>query len=296
MIYYPFGLNDPFSDSSRAPQRRWAAEEEARRRKIKAAEVARRRAEQEMYYRLRAAQEQEEEVRRQQEYLLELEQEWQRQERARLLRQRQREEEQRQSYEAARLHQERVEAEERRRAQQRSKKFRTIEDDFDEDNETEFQVVRGPDGRLYQVRNPAFQQRMNRLQQREEEPQPEFQLVRGPDGRVYRVNKQNKKKQTKPLSVDTTIDQKENFSSKAREIPIVQGSTMDIDPEIDNITTIATNTKKDMKSKNGKKKKKKITVIVEDASDSEYEDEFKSPWRNRRPSPGEWMEPVEHFQ
>ncbi|KAG7364532.1 hypothetical protein IV203_037734 [Nitzschia inconspicua] len=295
-MYYPFGFNDPFSDSLRAPQRRWAAEEEARRRKIKAAEVARRRAEQEMYYRLRAAQEQEEEERRQQEYLLQLEQERQREERASLIRQRQREEEQRRSYEAARLHQERVEAEERRRTQQRSQKnFRTFEDDFDEDNETEFQVVRGHDGRLYQVRNPAFQQRINRLQQREEETQPEFQLVRGPDGRVYRVNKHNKKKQTQPLSLDATIGQKENFSSKAREIPIVQSSKMDIDPEIDNITTKATNTKKDKKSKNGKKKKK-ITVIVEDASDSEYEDEFKSPWRNRRPSPGEWMEPVEHFQ
>jgi hypothetical protein len=38
----------------------------------------------------------------------------------------------------------------------------------------------------------------------------------------------------------------------------------------------------------------KRTVIVEDASDSEYEDEeLNSVWCNRRPSPGEWMEPVE---
>merc|ERR1739841_308045 len=42
--------------------------------------------------------------------------------------------------------------------------------------------------------------------------------------------------------------------------------------------------------------KRRITVIVEDASDSECENEFDSPWRNRRPSPGEsWLEPVEAF-
>merc|ERR1719198_2463114 len=42
--------------------------------------------------------------------------------------------------------------------------------------------------------------------------------------------------------------------------------------------------------------RQRITVIVEDASDSEAECEFDSIWRNRRPSPGQWMEPVENFQ
>jgi hypothetical protein len=42
------------------------------------------------------------------------------------------------------------------------------------------------------------------------------------------------------------------------------------------------------------KPEKKKTVIVEDASDSEYEDEeLNSVWCNRRPSPGQWMEPVD---
>merc|ERR1711959_240348 len=40
---------------------------------------------------------------------------------------------------------------------------------------------------------------------------------------------------------------------------------------------------------------RRITVTVEDASDSECEDEFDSPWRNRHPSPGQWMEPVEPY-
>jgi hypothetical protein len=41
---------------------------------------------------------------------------------------------------------------------------------------------------------------------------------------------------------------------------------------------------------------KKPSVMVEDASDSEIEDEFKSYIRNRRPRDGEWMEPVEAYQ
>lgn len=44
-----------------------------------------------------------------------------------------------------------------------------------------------------------------------------------------------------------------------------------------------------------KKTKKRVTVIVEDVSDNEYDDELDSPARNRRPSPGQWMEPVEGF-
>merc|ERR1711963_904177 len=49
--------------------------------------------------------------------------------------------------------------------------------------------------------------------------------------------------------------------------------------------------------KKKKPKRKRVTIIVEDASDSEYEDDdYNSPWRNRRPSPGQWMEPVENYQ
>jgi len=40
---------------------------------------------------------------------------------------------------------------------------------------------------------------------------------------------------------------------------------------------------------------RRITITVEDASDSECEDEFDSPWRNCRPSPGQWIEPVEPY-
>lgn len=41
------------------------------------------------------------------------------------------------------------------------------------------------------------------------------------------------------------------------------------------------------------RRKNKAIPVVEDASDTEQEnEELKSVWRNRRPSPGEWMEPV----
>merc|ERR1711874_590496 len=54
--------------------------------------------------------------------------------------------------------------------------------------------------------------------------------------------------------------------------------------------------------KKHKKKKGKIiktSVLigeVEDASDSECEEEFKDCWHNRRPQPGEWIEPVENMK
>ena len=38
----------------------------------------------------------------------------------------------------------------------------------------------------------------------------------------------------------------------------------------------------------------KNTIMVEDASDSEYDDDFSSPRRNRKPGPGDsWLEPVD---
>lgn len=43
-------------------------------------------------------------------------------------------------------------------------------------------------------------------------------------------------------------------------------------------------------------RKQRVSVVVEDASDSENEDaDLKSIWRNRRPSPGQWIEPIEFY-
>merc|ERR1712086_742439 len=51
------------------------------------------------------------------------------------------------------------------------------------------------------------------------------------------------------------------------------------------------------RSNNKSTKRKIVGILVEDGSDSEYENEdYNSPWRNRRPSPGLWIEPVEQFK
>jgi hypothetical protein len=47
------------------------------------------------------------------------------------------------------------------------------------------------------------------------------------------------------------------------------------------------------KCKKSRRKNKAIPVVEDASPDTEQEnEELKSVWRNRRPSPGEWMEPV----
>lgn len=45
-----------------------------------------------------------------------------------------------------------------------------------------------------------------------------------------------------------------------------------------------------------KKTKKQSSIEVEDASDSECDEEYNDCWHNRRPQAGEWIEPVEGFR
>jgi hypothetical protein len=57
-------------------------------------------------------------------------------------------------------------------------------------------------------------------------------------------------------------------------------------------TEIRGSSKNDVKTK----RSRRVSVVVEDASDSENEDDdLKSIWRNRRPSPGQWIEPIEFY-
>jgi hypothetical protein len=302
MMYYPFGFNeDSFLGSPHTSQRRRSTKDAARRHKqMAAAEEARRRSEQERYYRL---QQKLEEERSAQDYMLhhqkkreEAKKERQRQARTRHLQQRQQEEdEQRQAYEAARLRRERAEAEEvDRQHQQQWSPYHYEEDSDQENNDAEFHFVRGPFGRLYRVRNPAFQQGIKHFSSKKVR-EPECKTVRATDGHCHRVKTEHKQ-ETDSTTMDTSSE-KENAQSKFRDIPITKNRTMDSDSDDDGAVVVTKLKHKDGKnSTRGKKKKTKITVVVEDASDSEYEDDFDSPWRNRRPSPGEWMEPVENFQ
>jgi hypothetical protein len=133
----------------------------------------------------------------------------------------------------------------------------------------------------------------------------QHRIVRGPDGRLYRM----------PVGLTHRVEPtviKESPPPRSKTNPKRSSSNSNSSSAAGTTTTTTTTTgtptapiaqqekhllrkssKKANKQKNGKTR---ITIIVEDASDSETEDEFKSVWRNRRPSPGEWMEPVEEFK
>jgi hypothetical protein len=159
----------------------------------------------------------------------------------------------------------------------------------------QYQIVRGPGGYLYRV--PV-------------EVEEEVEYLRGPDGRLYKVVL------PKSSAASATVQPAVAASKTARTIPIVKeaetanSATM---KEQQSPTVVApanqsetpkkqrveiSNERNEIEVKvNKKSKRKKITVVVEDASDSEYEDDdLKSVWRHRVPSPSEsWMEPVVHM-
>jgi hypothetical protein len=130
-----------------------------------------------------------------------------------------------------------------------------------------------------------------RLRQ-QEAGEPQWEVVRGPDGRLYRValdprdfeaaekdkphsHRKQKQKKTKPVT--------KNLSSTEEPDDSVGASKMQ------KAMLTKQNSVKEIKPR-----RKRVTIIVEDASDSEMEDELtSSPWRKRSPSPGQWMEPVD---
>merc|ERR1712137_799526 len=157
---------------------------------------------------------------------------------------------------------------------------------------------------------------------RQKMTQPRTAIVRGPDGYLYRVildddtssdeesmheqprHKMQVKEQPKireeipPQPMDTESMHSTLTSSTIYHDAIDdENATVRISNKTagDNKTQKVHKKKSRKNSKKGRKKNgKKITITVEDASDSEYDDDLSSPWRNRRPGPGEsWIEPVE---
>jgi hypothetical protein len=157
------------------------------------------------------------------------------------------------------------------------------------------------------------------------EEEPVYQLMRGPDGRIYRVQVGVKQVPVvKPKSMSQNIRPLENedhsmrqaFRESMDDVVVTEHNleptnrpTSKVPPPIRSLSSPSLGAPNEMKTiksssrtppkskKNSTAKKTRIQVIVEDASDSETEDEFyNSPWRNRRPSPGAWIEPVEYFQ
>lgn len=137
----------------------------------------------------------------------------------------------------------------------------------------------------------------------EYDTEPVYQLVRGPGGGIYRMKigvKQvpTKSKHSPPRNKRQESEKENTRPSSKKESRFFSRS---VDKALPEVVASAENKMKSKRSTrkktNSTGKKKRIRVIVEDASDSETQDEFyNSPWRNRRPPPGEWMEPVQGFE
>ena len=151
-------------------------------------------------------------------------------------------------------------------------------------SEPSYKVVRGLDGRLYRVpikmesKMPTVEQEPSTTA---EETKVPYCIVRGCDGRLYRVATPAVTNDKSPPEAIIPTASVPKVSINASERPLQMKENEDSAPKL-------------MGKESNKTRRQRETVIVEEASDSENEDEeLNSVWRNRRPSPEEWMEPVE---
>lgn len=145
-------------------------------------------------------------------------------------------------------------------------------------------------GRQAQLRK----EREARMGLSDDKDQDEYVVVRGPGGYLYRVRRSdlegsNRTNPREPAvrDEDYPFENKENgVNVKVNTKPEEEAHNQSRSKKIDHPASL--------KSVKRPKSKKRVTVIVEDASDSETDDaEVHSLWRNRHPSPGEsWMEPI----
>ena len=151
------------------------------------------------------------------------------------------------------------------------------------------------------------QKEANRRRQREEEllrqqlmgvggrrpamQYPEGTVLRGPDGRLYRIVRDQQPDMDFNESSKIPDLEEPTSAAKAVRVPVSSEKQSDDTKQKDVSPAVA---RKNAVKKTKKPRRKKVTITVEDASDSECEEEnTNSVWRNRRPSPGEWLEPVE---
>jgi len=153
-------------------------------------------------------------------------------------------------------------------------------------------------------RKEEMRRRLNLVNQTIE---PQSRIIRGPDGNLYRdlfdsppTNpKYDKCNHSQSKKADVTTDHNDG---KSRH-DFISTTKMDC---LDDITVDQSNTSKSVKNTKQEYKRKKIVpkkIIkssilvgdVEDASDSECEDEFSDYMHTRRPQPGQWMEPIEYM-
>jgi len=185
-------------------------------------------------------------------------------------RRRHRELQERRFYEQRRRQEAREEELRRWKRHQQEMQWRQEEEDEDEDSDYEVDIVRGTDGNLYYVKKPIYTQP-------ESKSKPKSQPTITEE--IHRPRQ--------PIHQEFVVEEAETDDESSSE----DSNAPDNHSADDRIAhrPIAA------PSRTHSHRKRRVTVIVEDASDSECEDEFDSPWRNRRPSPGQWMEPVEPY-
>merc|ERR1712165_68396 len=128
-----------------------------------------------------------------------------------------------------------------------------------------------------------------------EDCQVNEELIQGLDGNIYRIVRSNQpvalpRRQPNQMSGPAAVQQ--------RDQSLVKDCTSLTNIESSQKQCITQKDENDLSNKPRKKKSAKLvrsSVLigeVEDASDSECEEEFNDCWHNRRPQHGEWIEPV----
>lgn len=152
--------------------------------------------------------------------------------------------------------------------------------------------------RLWQQKQDARRARQQQQRQHgmfadhdDDHEEPLYEIVRGRDGRLYYLQKQPsfQKHEEEEEQMEEDGSEGESDAGDHDDHSTAMGLSTKITREPLRTTITETEPSKP-------KLKKRVAIIVEDASDSEAEDDdYRSPWRNRRPSPGEWMEPVDIY-
>ena len=149
-------------------------------------------------------------------------------------------------------------------------------------------------------------------------PFPPGTIIRGRDGRLYRVvgdpeEKEQKSFENREIDDDSSLlsdvspsdedDESYSDDSLMEDVPNnhtalnESQSEKELHLNCSTKNTAALNSEKDKAYPTTNTNKKTITLVVEDVPIEEDEElrDLYSVWRNRAPSPGQWMEPIENF-
>jgi len=151
------------------------------------------------------------------------------------------------------------------------------------------------------------QQMQDKAEHDDDNDNYQIEIAYGRDGNLYYVKRPVQSHPKARHQPTITEDKAHRSRRELQPDPVIQEelNSDSSDPETDNDdeeylnrqrrTEPTVQRRQNRRNFRKKSPKRRITVTVEDASDSECESEFDSPWRNRRPSPGQWMEPVDPF-